>query len=264
MSSSGSEAARLLASLGYETAWYSPSPDQEYTYDIDLTANEYRPPTVDQIYTTQPFTPTVTAPLVSAAPSGTQVDFWGDIKDWFSGYKDNVTDNIQDPFGPIDDIIRFPGNLFGGAQNLIEGAKGLMNPLMLMMMMGGKMDFKKILLMLLATGGLGGLSGIFGGLGNIFGASSGAKAVSFDQPSGGIDPMMLMMMMGGGGSNNKMLQTMIMAPMLGIDPGAAMMLGQFTNTGSGRRSYRRRGYSAASRRSYSAGLQRGQMAALRA
>lgn len=256
------EAARLLASMGYDTAWYSPSPGVEpVNYDIsslapnynDAEAFQYSPP--EQIYKAQPIIqqPQITAPQ---APLGSEVnwlgDAWDKVEDFMKGWAGSASDSLSDPFGPVDDFFKLPGNIFGG----VTGTMGSITAMLpMLLLMGGKIDMKKILLLLM----MGGLGGALGGLGGIFGGSNTSNQLVSSHTAGGIDPMMMMLLMGnGGGSSNKLMMTMMMAPMLGIDPMSAMMLGQFTNTSSGgRRSYRRRGYSAASRRSYSAGLNAG-------
>jgi len=252
------EAARLLASMGYETAGYSPSAGEPFT-NIDLTHNDFAPPTVTQ------------APLVplgrvteapQAAPDGTPVGLWDDLKNLWEGITDSWGESLQDPFGPVDDILKFPWDVWKGG----TGAVGnIMSMLPMLLLMGGKIDIKKILMIVMLGGLGGGLGGLFGGGSNqTFGG--GSTQLMSSHSAGGMDPMMMMLLMGnGGGSSNKLLTTMMMAPMLGIDPMSAMMLGTLTSsTGGGRRSYRRRGYSSASKRSYSAGVQAGQSRALMA
>lgn len=247
------DALDLLASMGYPTAWYKETPEQQYSTTVDtgmIGPVEPQKAAAAAFYTGAG-APTGPAPTVTnKIPAEVlEVDWKDDIGGAFKG----IYDWLGDPFPSATRIPpaigSIPFDFYGGVKGSVMN---LATILPLMLLMGGKMDMKKILLLVM-MGGLGGaIGGLFGG------GSSTASPVSFDQPSGQMDPMMMMLLMGGSGSSsNKLLTTMMMAPMLGIDPMAAMMLGQFTNTGSGRRSYRRRGYSAASRRSYSAGLNAG-------
>lgn len=243
------EAEQYLANMGYTDYWYSSTPGAEVEWRTLETAVAPFPNYDQSLSTTTPPQAQPT-PLPAPPPASGTLVAWPWEGDFWKGWGGGIKDKLEDPLGPIDDIFKFPGDIF-------EGIKGGIMPiaqmLPLMMMMGGKMDFKKIMLMMLISGGMGALGGIFGG------SSSGGTPVAFGEPaeSGSLDPMMMAMMMGGGGSSNQMLKTVAFAPMLGIGAGAAMMLGMMTGSDKPRRrSYRRR-RSYGGGGSYQAGFNRG-------
>ncbi len=223
-----------------------------WTNPNEFEDNEFRP---DKVLPPQPEIPIDFNKGKNQPPTGFPVGFWDDLKEQFG----DIFGFFADPTGPIDDATRAP---FKMPWDFFQGAKGsivnIMSMLPMIMLMGGKMDMKKILLLVMMGGFGGALGGLFGGSSNPFGGAASGELTSSHTGADMSSMLPLMLMMGGsGGSSNKMLTTMMMAPMLGIDPMAAMMLGQFTNTSSGMR-YRRRGFSAQSRRSYSAGIRAGE------